>query len=114
MVLLNKARVATTYNKKVKSKSFQIGDLVWQTILPIGTKSNQFGKWSPNWKGPYKVIRVMFANSYVLEVTSGEHLTKTINGRYLKNISQVFGKKTSALRTMADACIALRTKRADI
>ena len=49
----DKARVARAYNKKVKSKSFQIGDLVWQTILPIGTKSNQFGKWSPNWKGPF-------------------------------------------------------------
>ena len=40
----DKARVARAYNKKVKSKSFQIGELVWQTILPIGTKSNQFGK----------------------------------------------------------------------
>jgi NDP-sugar pyrophosphorylase family protein len=44
----NKARVAKAYNKKVKSKSFQVGELVWKTILPIGSKSNQSGKWSPN------------------------------------------------------------------
>jgi hypothetical protein len=44
----DKARVARAYNKKVKSKSFQLGELVWKTILPIGSKSNQFGKWSPN------------------------------------------------------------------
>jgi hypothetical protein len=55
----NKARVARAYNKKVKSKSFQVGELVWKTILPIGSKSNQFGKWSPNWEGPYKVIKVI-------------------------------------------------------
>jgi predicted NUDIX family phosphoesterase len=31
----DKARVAKAYNKKVKSKSFQVGELVWKTILPI-------------------------------------------------------------------------------
>ena len=44
----DKARVAKAYNKKVRSKSFQVGELVWKTILPIGSKSNKFGKWSPN------------------------------------------------------------------
>jgi hypothetical protein len=41
----DKARVAKAYNKKVKSKSFQVGELVWKIILPIGSKNNQFGKW---------------------------------------------------------------------
>jgi hypothetical protein len=36
----DKARVAPAYNKKVKSKSFQVGDLVWKTILSLGMKSN--------------------------------------------------------------------------
>ena len=54
----DKARVAKAYNKKVRSKSFQVRELVWKTILPIGSKSNQFGKWSPNWEAPYKVIKV--------------------------------------------------------
>jgi hypothetical protein len=40
----DKLRVARAYNKKVKEKSFQIGDLVWKTILPIGYKSNKFRK----------------------------------------------------------------------
>ena len=43
----DKLRVAKAYNKKVKAKSFQVGDLVWKMILPIGTISNKFGKWSP-------------------------------------------------------------------
>ncbi|XP_066351257.1 uncharacterized protein [Miscanthus floridulus] len=56
----DKARVAKAYNKKVKSKSFSVEELGWKTILPIGSKSNRFGKWSLNWDGPYKVIKVIF------------------------------------------------------
>ena len=44
----DKGRVTKAYSKKVKSKSFQVGELVSKTILPIGSKSNKFGKWSPN------------------------------------------------------------------
>ena len=40
----DKLRVASAYNKKVRPKSFQVGELVWKTILPLGTKSNKFGK----------------------------------------------------------------------
>jgi hypothetical protein len=80
----DKARVARAYNKKVKSKSFQVGELVWKTILPIGSKSNQFGKWSHNWEGPYKVIKVIYGNSYLLDTLQGERLKVAFNGRYLK------------------------------
>ena len=44
----NKKRFAKWYGKKVKAKEFADGDLVWKLILPIGTKSSKFGKWSPN------------------------------------------------------------------
>jgi hypothetical protein len=44
----DKLRVAKAYNKRVKEKSFQVGDLVWKTILPIGSRSSKFGKWSLN------------------------------------------------------------------
>jgi hypothetical protein len=44
----DKLRVARAYNKKVKKKLFQVGDLVWKTILPIESRSNKLGKWSPN------------------------------------------------------------------
>jgi hypothetical protein len=49
----NKMRVAKYYNKKVKVKQFAEADLVWKALLPIGTKYNAFGKWSPNWEGPF-------------------------------------------------------------
>jgi hypothetical protein len=60
----DKLRVARAYNKEVRAKSFYVGELVWKTILPLGTMSNKFGKWSPGWEGLYKVIKVIFGNSY--------------------------------------------------
>ncbi|XP_051136515.1 uncharacterized protein LOC127255165 [Andrographis paniculata] len=39
-----KAKVAQWYNKKVKGRSFAIGDLVLKYVLPIGTKDHQKGK----------------------------------------------------------------------
>jgi hypothetical protein len=36
----NKAKVACTYNKKVKLKEFQVGYLVWEAVLPLGTKDS--------------------------------------------------------------------------
>jgi hypothetical protein len=64
-----------------------------KTILLIRSKSNQFGKWSPNWDGPYKVIKVIFGNSYLLETLQGERLNRAFNRRYLKSMFQEFGKK---------------------
>ena len=54
----NKAKVARAYNKKVRPKEFQVGDLVWEAVLPLGTKDRKYGKWSPTWHGPYKVDQV--------------------------------------------------------
>ena len=40
----DKFRVARAYNKKIKLKSFQVGDLVCKIILPLRMKNNKFGK----------------------------------------------------------------------
>ena len=80
----DKLRVARAYNKKVRAKSFQVGGLVWKTILPLETKSNKFGKWLPSWEEPYKIVKVIFGNSYMVETRLGERLPRALNGRYLK------------------------------
>jgi hypothetical protein len=51
-----KIKIAKAYNKRVMEKSFQVGDLVWKMILSLGTQSSKFGKWSPSWEGPFRVI----------------------------------------------------------
>jgi transposase InsO family protein len=62
----DKLRVARYYNKRVKEELFQVGDLVWKTTLSIGSKSIMFGKWSPNWDGPYRIEEVIPDNSYMV------------------------------------------------
>ncbi|KAJ1254270.1 hypothetical protein BS78_K096100 [Paspalum vaginatum] len=52
----NKAKVARAHNKKVKPKNFQVGDLVWELVLIVGTKDPAYGKWSPNWHRPYRIV----------------------------------------------------------
>jgi hypothetical protein len=54
--------------------------------LPIGTKYSTFGKWSPNWEGPFRVVRCTPGNAYILKTLLGEEFTTAINERYLKKI----------------------------
>jgi hypothetical protein len=79
-----KIKIAKAYNKCVMEKSFQVGDIVWKTILPLGTRSGKFGKWSPSWKRPFRVIRVVPGNAYFMEDIEGHSLLKALNGKYLK------------------------------
>jgi hypothetical protein len=80
-----KIKIGKAYNKRVVEKSFQVGDLVWKTILPLGTRSGKFGKWSPSCEGPFRVIRVVPGNAYFVEDLEGHTLPKALNGKYLKH-----------------------------
>jgi hypothetical protein len=80
----NKAKVDRTYNKKVKLKKFQVKDLVWESVLPLGTKVAAYGKWSPNWHGPYRIDQVLPRNAYMLEELDSVKLPVAVNGQHLK------------------------------
>jgi hypothetical protein len=79
----NKARVARWYEKKVKIKEFSQGELVWKLILPIGTRDQKFGKWSPTWEGPYRINQCVPDNVYILETLEVEKFHRALNGKYL-------------------------------
>jgi hypothetical protein len=79
-----KVKVAKAYNKRVVERSFQVEDLVWKTILPLGTKDSKYGKWSPSWKGPFRVVGIVPGNAYFVETLDGQRVKKALNGRYLK------------------------------
>ena len=70
--------------QKVKAKTFDQGELVWKLILPIGTTSSKFGKWSPTWEGPFRISRCISGNAYILEMLEGEEYSRALNGKYLK------------------------------
>ncbi|KAL0445059.1 UNVERIFIED_CONTAM: hypothetical protein Slati_2228600 [Sesamum latifolium] len=52
-----------SYNKRVKSRSFQVGDLVLQRVDAL----KPIGKLDPTWEGPYKVTSVIGKGAYELE-----------------------------------------------
>jgi hypothetical protein len=56
-IVKDKVRVARAYNKRVKAKSFELGELVWKMILPMGTRDRKFGKWSLASKSPIFPLR---------------------------------------------------------
>ena len=52
-MLVYQERVAKYFNKKVKSRSFRLGDLVLRKVT-LATRDS--AKLAPNWEGPNKVI----------------------------------------------------------
>jgi hypothetical protein len=88
----DKLRVARAYNKRVKEKIFQVRDLVWKMILPIGPRSNKFRKWSSNWEGPYRIEEVILRNLYMVQSIQGTSLPRILNGKYLKSTILSFDK----------------------
>ena len=70
------------YDKKVKVKTFDQGDLVWKLIVPIGTKDPKFGKWSPSEKDSIRLTDV-FLETHIFwrhwkEKSFPEHLMENI------------------------------------
>jgi hypothetical protein len=79
-----KVKIAKAYNKCAAEKFFQVEDLVWKMILPLGTRSGKFDKWSPSWEGPFRVIQVVPDNAYFVEDLEGHFLPRALNRKYLK------------------------------
>ena len=65
-IVRQKESMSHYYNNRVKNKTFQLGDLVWKTILQFEKKSRIYGKWSQTWEGPIQVTRVFSGNAYSL------------------------------------------------
>ena len=58
-IILQKQKVIKSYNRRIRPKTFAIGDLVWKVILPLGTKDPYLGKWSPNWESLIWLVRCL-------------------------------------------------------
>ncbi|KAK2996418.1 hypothetical protein RJ639_026444 [Escallonia herrerae] len=78
-----KQRVARYYNQKVRSKQFNEGDLVLRK-LEVSNPKAATGKLSPNWEGPYRVIKVLKTGAYALGTLSGESIPHTWNAENLR------------------------------
>ena len=78
-----KQKIAEYYNRRVKLKKFNIGDLVLRKVTPA-TKDPAQGKLGPNWEGPYKVVYYSCQGSYHLEDAEGKRLPHPWNVEILK------------------------------
>ena len=89
MLLRQKERIAKAYNKKVKSKSFNIGDFFWKVLLSMDKRDRVLGKWSPNWEGPFKFIQVFSNGVYEIEESASNNRIFKINDKYLKKYKPI-------------------------
>lgn len=85
LVSRQKERVSRAYNKMVKGKVFTVNDFVWKVILPMDKNDRVLGKWSPNWEGPFRVLKVFSNNAYEIEEIDLDRRILRVNGKYLKN-----------------------------
>ncbi|KAK9690106.1 hypothetical protein RND81_09G105200 [Saponaria officinalis] len=70
-LIKQKRLTVESYNKRVRKRSFKIDDLVWKVGLPMGHKDHFYGKLTPQWEGPFRVIKTYSGNSYGLQDLNG-------------------------------------------
>lgn len=93
MIKVQKERIEKHYNRKVKTRCFAVGDLVWKTVLPLGKKDYILTKWSPNLEGLFRNKRVYSGNAYLLESLEGVCINMESMENFLRGISLPYGKR---------------------
>ncbi|GKV13754.1 hypothetical protein SLEP1_g24737 [Rubroshorea leprosula] len=81
--LVYKQKLANFYNKRVRPRTFKVGDLVLRKAGLIGFET-RFGKIAPNWEGPYTVAEVPHPSAYVLQDHEGKRVPRVWNVNNLK------------------------------
>ena len=71
------------YNKKVKSRPLELGDIVLRKVFE-NTKELNAGKLGTNWEGPYKISQVVKPGVYRLETSTGEPVPRAWNSMHLQ------------------------------
>ncbi|GKV33305.1 hypothetical protein SLEP1_g41831 [Rubroshorea leprosula] len=68
-------KIANFYNKRVRPRTFKVGDLVLKKAGLTGFET-RFGKLAPNWEGPYTVAEVPHPGAYILRDTEGNRVPR--------------------------------------
>ena len=76
-------KMAEYYNKRVKLRQLNIGDLVLRKVT-TAIKDPTQGKLGPTWEGPYRVVHYSRRGSYHLETVDGRRLSHPWNIEHLK------------------------------
>ena len=81
---LYQARMARAYNKGIKLRTFEKGELVLMVRRPMEITHKSKGKFQPKWEGPFVIETVYSNGAYRLTTMEGDVLMMPINGKYLK------------------------------
>ncbi|KAL2253104.1 UNVERIFIED_CONTAM: hypothetical protein Sindi_0105100 [Sesamum indicum] len=79
-ILRYKSMMTRNYNRRVRLRSFQVGDLVLKKV----EVSKHVGKLDPTWEGPYKVVEIRRKGTYILQDLEGKNLPRPWNVHNLK------------------------------
>ena len=77
------ARLSRAFNKKIRPRSFQVGDQVLAVKRPIIIPYKTGSKFTSKWDGPYVVREVYTNDAYRIVGTDGVRVGP-INGKFLK------------------------------
>ena len=80
-------RLERSYNKRVKLRAFQPGDLVLRKVFENTTHPTA-GKFQPNWEGPYLITRAGESGAYALNKLDGTPVPRMWNATHLKRYYQ--------------------------
>ena len=80
-------RPTNLYNRRVKPRMFQLGDLVLRKFFE-NTTDPSAGKFQPNWEGPYIVTLADESKSYALDKLDGTLVPRMWNIMHLKRYYQ--------------------------
>ncbi|XP_060194961.1 uncharacterized protein LOC132624155 [Lycium barbarum] len=69
--------MARAFNKHVRTRLFQVEQLVLKRIFP--NQEEYKGKFAPNWQGPYMVQKVLSGGAVVLAEIDGQEWLRAIN-----------------------------------
>ena len=80
-------KMAEYYNKRVKLRQLDIGDLVLRKVTTV-TRDSAQGKLGPTWEGPYRVVHYSRQGNYHLETLDEQRLSRLWNIEHLKKYHQ--------------------------
>ena len=80
-------RLANSYNKRVKHRTFQPRNLVLRRVFENTADLNAV-KFQPNWEGPYLVTRAGQSRSYALDKLDETPVPRMWNATHLKRYYQ--------------------------
>ena len=91
-IMIQKKKVSRAYNKQVRRKSFEEGELIWKVVLPIGATDRELGKWSLVGRDHSKFTKYCLKMPTSYQALKGSHTKGSSMGSISRNTFPKCGK----------------------